>query len=310
MLFLQNLTKKLMRVFMKKNMYLFFIVINLFVQTSIYSADIVGHNDNKRVDKTCYIAICCVFQHEAPWLKEWLEFHLMIGVEHFYLYNNLSNDDYLSILQPYIASGIVELFEYPEVGFNAKNQSRTYNHALALAKEDGVKWLAIIDADEFITPNSPTALRKILKKHERYPGIYLRWQIFGTSEVDHLEEGELMIEKLMYRAPKRHPANKWGKSIVQPELTRHSLSPHVCSYLNHEKEVELSIKKLRINHYYFRTEAYLHQIKIPRLKRTAECGTGNIFSYVDILHFRPIANSIYDNSMKQFIKPLKDKMSR
>ena len=41
------------------------------------------------------ISICAIFKNEAPFLKEWLEFHLMLGIDHFYLYNNNSEDDYL-----------------------------------------------------------------------------------------------------------------------------------------------------------------------------------------------------------------------
>ncbi len=36
-----------------------------------------------------------------------------MGAKHFYLYNNLSQDNYLEVLQPYIESGDVELIEWP-----------------------------------------------------------------------------------------------------------------------------------------------------------------------------------------------------
>ena len=59
------------------------------------------------------LSICAIFQDETPYLKEWLEFHLMAGVQHFYLYNNNSTDNYLQILLPYIKSGTVELMNWP-----------------------------------------------------------------------------------------------------------------------------------------------------------------------------------------------------
>jgi hypothetical protein len=31
------------------------------------------------------LAITAIFQNEAPYLKEWIEFHLLMGAEHFYL---------------------------------------------------------------------------------------------------------------------------------------------------------------------------------------------------------------------------------
>src|SRR4051812_43400023 len=59
------------------------------------------------------LVACAIFQNETFFLREWIEYHRIVGVEHFYLYNNLSTDNYLEILQPYIAEGIVELFDWP-----------------------------------------------------------------------------------------------------------------------------------------------------------------------------------------------------
>ena len=50
------------------------------------------------------LAVCAIFKNEARFLKEWIEFYKLIGVEHFYLYNNFSNDNYQDVLQPYINS--------------------------------------------------------------------------------------------------------------------------------------------------------------------------------------------------------------
>ena len=39
-----------------------------------------------------YLAICAVYRNEAPYLREWIEFHRLVGVERFFLYNNRSTD--------------------------------------------------------------------------------------------------------------------------------------------------------------------------------------------------------------------------
>ncbi len=56
--------------------------------------------------------ICAIFRNEAPYLREWLEFHLLQGAERVYLYNNRSDDDFLSVLAPYLADGVVRLIEW------------------------------------------------------------------------------------------------------------------------------------------------------------------------------------------------------
>lgn len=41
-----------------------------------------------------FLTCLAIFKNEAMNLKEWLDHHLWQGVEHFYLINNGSEDDY------------------------------------------------------------------------------------------------------------------------------------------------------------------------------------------------------------------------
>src|SRR5690348_6409443 len=70
----------------------------------------------KRHDRTAqarpfryYLSACAIFRNEAPYLAEWLVFHLGVGVEHFYLYENNSTDDFESVLAPFFERGEVTL---------------------------------------------------------------------------------------------------------------------------------------------------------------------------------------------------------
>ena len=60
------------------------------------------------------VAICAIFKNEALYLKEWIEYHKIVGVEHFYLYNNNSEDNYEAILAPYIQDGTVTLTQWTQ----------------------------------------------------------------------------------------------------------------------------------------------------------------------------------------------------
>ncbi len=61
-----------------------------------------------------YLTISAIMKNEGPYLKEWLEFHLMTGVEHFYLYDNSSDDETVKILDDYIKRGIVSYHLWPD----------------------------------------------------------------------------------------------------------------------------------------------------------------------------------------------------
>ena len=58
-------------------------------------------------------AICAIFREEAPFLDEWISFHIGVGASHFYLYNNFSTDNFRQVLEPWIAHGTVTLIDWP-----------------------------------------------------------------------------------------------------------------------------------------------------------------------------------------------------
>ena len=60
-----------------------------------------------------YLSVCAMYQNEASYLQEWIEFHRLVGVERFFLYDNNSTDDHLDVLTPYIEEGTVVLHDWP-----------------------------------------------------------------------------------------------------------------------------------------------------------------------------------------------------
>ena len=54
------------------------------------------------VDKNLFpydLAVVAIFKDEAPYLREWLDYHLLAGVEYFYLYNNGLSDGHADYLR-------------------------------------------------------------------------------------------------------------------------------------------------------------------------------------------------------------------
>ena len=77
-------------------------------------------------------AICAIFKDEAPYLKEWIDYHHhVLGATHLYLYNNDSSDNYHDVLRPYIKAGVVELIDWKSCEKNAIHSER-----------DGVYWIS------------------------------------------------------------------------------------------------------------------------------------------------------------------------
>lgn len=101
-----------------------------------------------------YFSICAIFKDESLSLKELVEYHKLIGVEHFYLYNNFSTDNSESILQQYINEGIVTLVDW-DVAPPA--QSAAYNDFKKKFWNE-TQWVAFIDLDEYICLKHDTNL--------------------------------------------------------------------------------------------------------------------------------------------------------
>jgi len=230
------------------------------------------------------LAIAAVFQDEARWLAEWLEYHLLIGVQHFYLYNNFSRDNYQEILQPYLDNRVVELIEWPYVGGNTYDaaQCNAYHDALSRAR-NLVKWLAIIDVDEFLVPVRDDDLTSILMTFESdsvIGGVCVAWACFGTSNVLKIPQDRLMIETLVLSGEGNGTQGPfpWDqgtfKSIVRTDRTKSVESPHMAIYNAGHSHVPLFQDLLQINHYWTKDEAFFNEIKVPRnARRGVSCET-------------------------------------
>ena len=66
------------------------IIIIVFLLVIIATLAVIHHTNLAK--KTHYLSVVAIMKNEKPYLKEWLEYHLMQGVEHFYLCDNDSTD--------------------------------------------------------------------------------------------------------------------------------------------------------------------------------------------------------------------------
>jgi hypothetical protein len=142
------------------------------------------------VEKKFRVSVCAIFKNESLYLREWIEFHKIVGVEHFYLYNNNSTDDFMSVLAPYIADGTVTLTEWK---FN-QAQMECYWDAIEKFSAE-TKWLGFIDLDEFVVPKSTDTIYEFLQKFEKKCGsVLINWRVFGSSGKISRSENSLVTE--------------------------------------------------------------------------------------------------------------------
>lgn len=136
--------------------------------------ELFGVHDKRKLKYR--LSLCLIFKNEALFLKEWLDYHLTIGIDHFYLYNNNSDDNFREVLKKYIEDGTVTLIEWPE----QNSQFKCYKHCYETYRNES-NWISFLDADEFICPKYQTNINDWLKDFDKYPAINIQFLMFGTN---------------------------------------------------------------------------------------------------------------------------------
>lgn len=259
-----------------------------------------------------YLSIAAILKNEAPYIKEWIEYHKLVGVERFYLYNNESDDDVEKILEKYIKDGTV-IYKYVK---GKSMQIPVYSDAICKYKNE-TKWMAFIDLDEYLVPVEKDSIAEFLKDYENYPGVVVNWQPFDSNGHKKAPKG-LVIENYTRRR-RDELSDRCVKSIVNPREVKYIFNPHCFSYLKgklavneaYEKQnndatavtKNLSINKIRLNHYHCKSQEE-YAVKISK-----ECA--------DIARVRPYSeeavnfkdeNAVYDDTILRFLPKLKEKM--
>jgi|GEM_PF-626309 len=233
-------------------------------------------------------AIAGLFRDEAPYLREWIEYHWMAGADHFWLYNDRSQDGWEAALAPYIEEGLVEVADWPipDILFYGPFQIAAYEDALRKAQKEGTKWLAFIDIDEFLLPlEGATVLECLNDNFADAAAVFVNWRNFGTGGI-YLEPGEPILPNLTACSLKTHSRNAHGKSIVRPALIDEDQvwNPHTFipregySYFNgdgdpidiEERELLLNGEQhfgyLVLNHYFTKDENFFRSVRQERQK--------------------------------------------
>lgn len=132
------------------------------------------------------LSIVSMFMNESMILAEWIEYYINQGVEHFYLIDNGSTDDYKPIIskhKKYIS------FVKDDTRYDKNTQEILVNrHFLSKIKQN-TDWIIFIDCDEYIyVPEAPNLFSFLTdfdnnNKYNEITDIYVPWKIFGSNNL-------------------------------------------------------------------------------------------------------------------------------
>ena len=214
------------------------------------------------VDKNLFLynlAVVAIMKNEGPYVKEWLDYHLLAGVEHFFIYNNGSPDNQSEVIEPYVDAGLVTYIDYP----GKARQYEAYNAAVRDYKFY-CRYIAFIDGDEFILPKNDKSivdvLDEVLAGNSNAAALGANWRMYGSNYQDDADYEKGVLERFT-RCDK--DLNHHVKTIADPRRIDFFWNPHFAMYFKNYLAVnengapvqqafneEKTGDKIVINHYY------------------------------------------------------------
>jgi hypothetical protein len=224
------------------------------------------------------ISVLAMFKNESWIIKEWIEHYLSEGIEHFYLIDNGSTDDYELKIKNYM--NCITLVKDP-----TRKPSGTQSYLYKLHFLDKIKketeWIIVCDIDEYIYARKE--YKKIIDVLNVLPNnidkLWIPWKIYGSNS--YVEQPDCIVKsfiKRKYENIKMHCG--FGKCIaktknlinfgccghnIQLSSNNEPYAPN-CTQLpiNPLTENIMEEFNLHLNHYMLMSEQYYREIKCKR----------------------------------------------
>lgn len=141
--------------------------------------------------KTC---ICTVIKNEQEYLDEWLKYHLDLGINHIFVFEDIDSDSHQSITDRYKDVTLLSInnvlnAEQKKEAADLKVLKRYncqhiyFKQALNFIKAHYATydWCFVIDVDEFITMQNPNDSLALIESFRDFDAFVLSWKCYGAS---------------------------------------------------------------------------------------------------------------------------------
>lgn len=136
--------------------------------------------------KTC---IFTVIKNEQEYLKEWIDYHLDLGINHIFIFEDIDSESHKELCSDERVSlnSILNILENKEEAIDLKLKKEVnpqhyyFKKGLSFIKQHyNYDWCFAIDVDEFITLEHST-LNDTLSLYQNFDAFLLQWKCFGAN---------------------------------------------------------------------------------------------------------------------------------
>jgi hypothetical protein len=203
-----------------------------------------------------YLSLCCIIKDER-YLEEFIIYYRILGVEHFYIYDNESSPSISDRLNKPFFNDICSIIHFP----GKHKQMPSYKHFISNYGHE-TEWAIICDGDEYILPKHDWSLRDFLDKYNDVQAIGINWVLYGSSYHNNIQDG-FLVDKYRHCEGKQ---DKHIKTVFKPRFIKDWDNPHFGDvknpnlYIDAKRNIingpfnyNISNDIIQINHYFTRS---------------------------------------------------------
>lgn len=211
--------------------------------------------------KRLRLAGCTIICNESSRLASWIEYHLGLGVEHFFIYDNKSTDveDLHRVLDKYIRGGIVTLFHWPYaygVGFSAADRfAQTGAFCHCLNWQSAADWIMFYDVDEYFFPLKRNSLLPFVNEAEKegFYQVHAKWVFFGPESTGNGKFKKIpAVTDMNFRHAELNSTEPYSEGAIKSIVDARKIfymGDHYANNSDNRKRKFLPLDVMRVNHY-------------------------------------------------------------
>ena len=164
--------------------------------------------NNMNNEKT---AICAIIKDEHPYLKEWIDHHLALGIDYIYLYED-DGETHEEICKEYDNVFLTAIKDFVTYEHWCQKQTDVYNKFIETYK-DTIDYVFFIDLDEFVMFDDGQNIQSLINICNNLGGgVLLAWKMYGAEGLIN-KPNTKVIETYITQSPcvfsQEEMYNKW-----------------------------------------------------------------------------------------------------